>query len=152
MTTVLLALHALGAVIWVGGMWVLHTAVRPAVGQLEPPQRLAVMHGALARFFPVVVLAIATILVGGYGAIFTAHGGFAGLPLHIDLMQASGWIMIALFGHLWFAPWRRMKAAVARQDWKAAGAAIGQIRTIVTINLALGLLTVVIGATGRYWG
>ncbi|MGE0256558.1 MAG: CopD family protein [Alphaproteobacteria bacterium] len=151
MISILIALHVLGAVVWVGGMWVLHTAVRPAVGTLEPPQRLAVMHGALARFFPVVALAIAAILVSGYGAVFAVYGGFAGLPLHVNLMQATGWIMILLFGHLWFAPWRRMKDAVARQDWKAAGAAISQIRTIVTINLALGLVTVVLGASGRFW-
>jgi uncharacterized membrane protein len=29
---------------------------------------------------------------------------------------------------------------------------LGQIRTIVTINLVLGLIVVAIGSSGRYWG
>jgi uncharacterized membrane protein len=57
-----------------------------------------------------------------------------------------------LFFHLYFAPNRRLQAAVARADWPTAGRNLGQIRRIVEINLVLGLVTAVIGASGRYWG
>jgi uncharacterized membrane protein len=60
--------------------------------------------------------------------------------------------MVLLFLHLCFAPWRRLRAAVARQDWAEGGRQLGQIRTIVTINLMLGLIVVAIGSSGRYWG
>jgi uncharacterized membrane protein len=41
---------------------------------------------------------------------------------------------------------------VARRDWVEGGRQLGQIRTIVTINLVLGLIVVAIGGSGRYWG
>ena len=43
-------------------------------------------------------------------------GGFAHLGLYINLMQGLGIIMILLFFHLYFAPWRRFRAALAPQD------------------------------------
>ena len=63
-----------------------------------------------------------------------------------------GIVMMLLFFHLYFAPWRRFRAAVARQDWAEGGVQLGQIRTIVTINLMLGVIVVAIGSSGRYWG
>jgi uncharacterized membrane protein len=60
--------------------------------------------------------------------------------------------MMLLFFHLYFAPWRRFQAAVGRQDWAEGGRQLGQIRSIVTLNLILGLIVVAIGASGRYWG
>jgi uncharacterized membrane protein len=67
-------------------------------------------------------------------------------------MQGIGILMMLLFLHLYFAPWRRFRAAVARQDWAEGGQQLGQIRTIVTINLVLGVIVVAIGSSGRYWG
>jgi uncharacterized membrane protein len=58
--------------------------------------------------------------------------------------------MMALFAHVWFAPFKRLRAAVAIQDWPTGGRQMRQIRLIVAVNLVLGLLTVLIGACGRY--
>jgi uncharacterized membrane protein len=79
-------------------------------------------------------------------------GGFARIGLSIQLMQGLGIVMMLLFLHLYFAPWRRFRAAVARRDWAEGGHQLAQIRRIVGINLVLGLLTVAIGSSGRYWG
>jgi uncharacterized membrane protein len=73
------------------------------------------------------------------------------LPLYVNLMQGIGIIMMLLFLHLYFAPWRRFRTAVAREDWAQGGRQLGQIRRIVTINLILGLIVVAIGGSGRYW-
>ena len=52
MTTFALALHILGAVVWVGGMFVIYVCLRPALAALEsPPQRLALMRAMLQKFF-----------------------------------------------------------------------------------------------------
>ena len=54
-----LLLHALAAVVWVGGMFFAHMALRPvAASLLEPPQRLALWVGVFSRFFPWVFVAI----------------------------------------------------------------------------------------------
>jgi uncharacterized membrane protein len=145
------ALHALAAVVWVGGMFFAYFCLRPALGAEEPARRLAVMAGALRRFFPWVWAAVAVLLLSGFGQV-PRLGGFAGIGLHVQLMMGLGLVMMLLFGHLYFAPNRRLQAAVGRADWAEAGRQLGTVRRIVEINLALGLLTAAIGASGRYWG
>ena len=143
--------HILAALFWVGGMLFAHAMLRPAALALDPPLRLALWRRVFARFFPAVWVAVVTLLASGYGMVVYGFGGFANLPLYIDVMQGIGIVMILIFAHLFFAPWRRFRRAVDGQDYAAAGAQLTQIRRIVTLNLALGLIVVVVGATGRYW-
>ena len=151
-TSLSLILHALSAVVWVGGMFFAHQVLRPAAAALEPGPRLALWSRVLGRFFAWVVAAIVLLLVTGYAMVFGVYAGFGGIGLHIHLMQGIGILMMLLFFHLYFAPWRRFRAAVAREDWAEGGRQLGQIRTIVTINLVLGLVVVAIATSGRYWG
>jgi uncharacterized membrane protein len=104
------------------------------------------------RFFAWVFAAIVLLLASGYAMIFGVYAGFRGIGLHVHIMQALGIVMMLLFFHLYFAPWRRFRAALARGDQAAAASRLGQIRAIVTINLILGLVTVAVGSSGRYWG
>jgi uncharacterized membrane protein len=106
----------------------------------------------LGRFFGWVIAAIILLLLSGYALVFGVFGGFRAIGLYINLMQGLGILMMLLFLHLYFAPWRRFQKAVARQDWAEGGRQLGQIRTIVTINLVLGLVVAAIGGSGRYWG
>jgi uncharacterized membrane protein len=152
MTALALALHILGAVVWVGGMFAIYMSLRPALGTLEPPQRLKLMRVTFQTFFIWVWVAIVLLLASGYWMIFMTFGGFAGARLHIHLMQGIGWVMILLFVWLFHDPWLKLKRAVDAQDWPTAGANLNRIRQIIAINLPLGLLVVVIGASGRYWG
>jgi uncharacterized membrane protein len=66
-------------------------------------------------------------------------------------MQGIGIAMMLLFLHLYFAPWRRYQSSVERHAFPEAANELGQIRRIVAINLGLGLLTIVVGASGRFW-
>lgn len=147
-----LILHALSAVVWVGGMFFAHQVLRPAAAALEAGPRLALWSRVLGRFFAWVFAAVILLLLTGYTMVFDVFGGFAKIGLHIQLMQGIGILMVLLFLHLYFAPWRRFQAAVARQDWAEGGRQLGQIRTIVTVNLVLGIIVVAIGSSGRYWG
>jgi uncharacterized membrane protein len=150
--TVALILHTLSAVVWVGGMFFALIALRPATLMLQPPTRLALWSGVLGRFFAWVIAAIVLVLATGYAMVFGVFAGFSGIGRHVHIMQGLGIIMVLLFFHLYFAPWRRFRAALERQDLATAGRQLGQIRLIVTINLLLGLLVVAVGSSGRYWG
>jgi uncharacterized membrane protein len=150
--TVSLILHTLSAVVWVGGMFFAHQVLRPAAVMLEPGPRLTLWSRVLGRFFAWVFAAIVLLLSTGYAMVFGLYAGFGDVGLHIHLMQGIGILMVLLFLHLCFAPWRRFRTAVARQDWAEGGRQLGQIRTIVTINLVLGVIVVAIGSSGRYWG
>ena len=150
--TTALILHALSAVVWVGGMFFAHQALRPAAVILDPGPRLRLWSGVLEKFFAWVIAAIVLLLVSGYVMVFAVFGGFAESGLHIQLMMGIGILMMLLFSHLYFAPWRRFRGAVAREDWTEGARQLNQIRMIVTINLVLGLIVVAIGSSGRYWG
>jgi uncharacterized membrane protein len=147
----LLIVHILAAVIWVGGMFFAHQMLRPAAGQLDPGTRLMLWLRVFSRFFAWVLVAIVLLLASGFGLVSGVYGGFGRIGLYIQLMTGLGILMMLLFLHLYFAPWQRFRAAVARENWAEGGRQLGQIRTIVTINLVLGLVVVAIGGSGRYW-
>lgn len=151
MTIILLAIHILAAVFWVGGMAFAHQVLRPAALGLEPPERLALWNRVFQRFFPAVAGAIVALLLSGIGLVFSAFGGFAGLPLAVHVMIGTGILMMALFLHLVFAPWARFRRAVADGRWPDAAGQLNQIRALVGINLVLGAVTVIAGSTARYW-
>src|SRR5438128_9978939 len=96
MTALALALHILGAVVWVGGMFAIYVCLRLALGTLEPPQRLRLMRITFQKFFPWVWLAILLLLASGYWMLFTTFGGFAGACLYIYLIQLSCCLILAL--------------------------------------------------------
>jgi uncharacterized membrane protein len=147
----LVALHALAAVAWVGGMFFAYMVLRPSAGPLEPRLRLALWQRVFSRFFPWVWASIAVLLASGYAMLFLHFGGFKGAGLHIHVMQATGIVMMLLFLHLFFAPWRRFSRAVEAGQFDSAARSLNQIRCIVAINLVLGLITIAAGVSGRFW-
>lgn len=146
-----LFLHILAAVIWVGGMFFAHVVLRPiAAGQLEPPVRLTLWVGVFKRFFPLVFAAIATLLVTGYWMILSFYGGFDAVGLHVHIMIWTGYVMMLIFFHVFFAPFKRLKRAVAAEDWASGGKSLAQIRSLVGVNLLIGLAIIAIASGGRY--
>jgi uncharacterized membrane protein len=147
----LLAIHLLAAVFWVGGMAFAYTVLRPAAGPLDPAVRLPLWRRVLARFLPWVGVSIVALLVSGFAMLFLVFGSDAGAPAYVHIMAAIGIVMMLMYGHLFFAPWRRFRAAVNRGALPEAAKSLNQIRIIVGINLLLGVLTLMVGGTGRYW-
>jgi uncharacterized membrane protein len=149
--SIALFLHILAAVIWVGGMFFAHVVLRPvAAGQLEPPVRLTLWVGVFKRFFPLVFAAIATLLVTGYWMVLSFFGGFDAVGLHVHIMIWTGYVMMLIFFHVFFAPFKRLKRAVAAEDWATGGKSLAQIRSLVGINLLIGLAIIAIASGGRY--
>ena len=146
-----IALHLLAAVVWVGGMIFAHNSLRPAaVRVLEPPLRLELWVQVFRRFFVLVWISVAVILATGYWMLFSYFGGFAGAGIHIHIMHGGGIIMVLIYLHVFFAPYRRLRQAVIIQDYPLAGAQLNQIRRLVGINSLIGMLVIAIGSAGRY--
>lgn len=149
MTGVLLMLHVLGVVVWVGGMFFAYVCLRPAlVEMLEPPERLRLWRGVFARFFVWVWWAIA--LIAASGLIMIARHGFANSPLNWQLMMTSGLVMIGIFAFVATILYPALSRAVDAEDWKAGGVALGRIRQMVGTNLILGLLTIAVATVGNF--
>ncbi len=143
--------HVISVVIWVGGMFFAYMALRPAaVEVLEPPMRLPLWAATFRRFFPWVWGAVALILISGL-IMIGQMGGMGQVPVYVHIMLAVGLAMMAIFAHVFFAPYKRLRRAVAAQDWPSGGKALGQIRMLVGTNLSLGLLNVAIAILGALW-
>jgi len=133
--------HLAAAVIWLGGMALVLLALRPAaIRSLEPAQRLPLMAAVLARFFTMVWISIAVLLGSGLWMMLSADLRLAPRGWHV--MSGLGTLMCLIFAHLWLAPYRRLKTAIAAGDLPAAGVALGQIHPLVVTNFALGWLAV----------
>ena len=143
-------LHLLALIVWLGGMFYTLACLRPALGVLDAPQRPKLMLAVLGRFFGIVDAAIGLVLLTGLGMLWFAWRAAQGaaapfsMPPSWHLMIVGGLVMMAIFGHIRATQLKRLRAALQGQDAAAAGAALGRIRTLVTLNLALGVLLVVV--------
>ncbi|PCH61200.1 MAG: hypothetical protein COC05_01945 [Gammaproteobacteria bacterium] len=148
---VAISLHLLAAVVWVGGMFFAYVVLRPvAANLLEPPLRLTLWTQVFKRFFPWVWMAIIILLGTGFWMAFAVFGGMAKIGLHVHLMIALGVVMILLFMHAYFGPFRRLQEALVINDMPAGATKLNQIRKLIAINLILGLLVTIIATGGRY--
>lgn len=142
-------LHVLSAVVWVGGMFFAYMALRPtAAQQLEPPQRLTLWVGVFSKFFPWVWACVILLPLTGFGLMFSLWKTFAATPMYVHVMYTVGIVMILIFLHVFFAPYKRLKQAVAIQDWPEGGKQLNQIRALIRINLALGIIVVAVASAG----
>ena len=144
--TVLIVLHILSAVIWVGGMVFAYMVLRPSVDEMEPAHKLSLLAAIFRRFFRWVWHAVVILPATGYALLFTVYGNLN----HFHLMQSLGWVMIALFIFMFFGPYPPFRQAVVQADWPEAARHLPRIRRIIAINLVLGVITVAVGAAGRF--
>lgn len=116
-------------------------ALRPAAADvLTPPQRLPLMAQALQRFFALVWVSVIILLLTGLAMLLAV--GMKNAPAGWHAMLGIGLVMFALFGHLYFGPFRRLKHAVSAADWPEGGQRAGQIATLAMVNLVLGILAI----------
>jgi uncharacterized membrane protein len=161
---VMLFLHVLAVIVWVGGMFLMHFAVRPvAVAQLQPPQRLPLLTQILGRFFNWVTIAVLLVLFTGVAMIVglgaasgaSAQGRSAfgeGMRLahgSVHLMFAVGLLMSVIFAFIRLVPFVRLRKAIAANELPAAAKNLDFIRKLVATNLVLGVLTTAAATLGR---
>jgi uncharacterized membrane protein len=142
MTTIALLkfAHLAAAIVWLGGMAFTLFALRPAVGMLSPAQRLSLLAATLSRFFAIVWVAIGVLLASGLSMMVAT--GMKNAPLGWHLMMGIGLVMFALYGHLFFATYRRLQRAVAQSDWPVAADQMKAISRMAMINFVLGWVAI----------
>lgn len=149
-------LHLLSIIVWVGGMAYTLFFLRPAVMVLESPLRVRLMHDVLRRFFAAVLVSIAIVLVSGIGMMLIFLRSQADTPAGVDVSMPWNWmvmatlgvLMAAIFGHIRYVLFKRLRLAVLDQKWVTGGAALASIRSWVRINLVIGLVIVIVVGMG----
>jgi uncharacterized membrane protein len=149
------AIHLLGVIVWVGGMFFMLACLRPAAAEvLEPPARVRLMHAAMRRFFDAATIAALFVLLSGATLLALAQreAGRTGLAFNMPLdwytMIVLFFVMLTVFAHVRLVLFRRLGSAVAAQSWPVAAAAIAAIRWEVLLNLVIGVFIVVIVRLG----
>ena len=143
-------LHLIAGIVWMGGMTFMLFALRPAVVQMLDAQPRAILMGAIwKRFYAWVLVAIVVLFATGthlYTATFRAARlatGEGAVPIGWNIMLVLGITMMLIFGHIYFAGFKKYKRAVAAGQWPLAAKAAGLIHTMTLINFALGWLAIV---------
>ncbi len=142
-------IHLIAAIVWMGGMTFMLFALRPAALLiLEPQPRARLMGAVWQRFFPLVLVAIAALFITGsnlYTTMFRAAklaSGVGSVPLGWNVMLVLGVVMMLIFGHIYFAGFKKYKRAVAADEWPVAAKAAGLIHKMVIANFVLGWLAI----------
>ncbi len=147
-------IHLLSIIVWIGGMVFAHFFLRPAVAKLEAPERVRLMHDVLGRFFNAVliaaglVLATGTWMIGRMARQMVQAGVKFNMPIEWMVMALLGVVMVAIFGHIRFALYKRLTNAVTAAAWPAGGAALASIRLWVSINIVIGVVIVAVTLFG----
>ena len=138
-------LHVISAVIWVGGMIAIRFAAHYSFARLEPPQRLERTAHVLKNLFTIVVPFVVLLLV-------TALVMVIGMDLHhsdlkmLAFAKEGIWSVMAL--NLFVMIWRRNKAqkCIDTGDYFGAKALLGLIGLVmVPVNIVLGIVAIFMG-------
>ena len=138
-------LHLIAGIVWMGGMTFMLFALRPAALACMDAQPRAILMGQVwKRFYALVLVAIVALFATGthlYTATFRATRlatGDGGVPLGWNVMLVLGLLMMLIFGHLYFAGFKKYKRAVAAGQWPIAAKAASLMHTMTLINFTLG--------------
>lgn len=144
----ILWLHTLAAVAWVGGMVFNLLVLRPSMGVVDPAQRIKLAEKVLKRFIPLVWICIGVLLFTGIllalpkvPSLKVLFGSFYGSILLFKLALVLIMIFIVVIIRYAFLPRLESLIAISSPD---VGKVMGQIVSLVKINLGLGVLVLLL--------
>lgn len=138
-------LHVISAVVWVGGMIAMRFAAHYSFAELEPPLRLQRAAHALKNLFSIVVPFVVILLL-------TALIMAIGMDLHHSQLKAMAfakegiWSVMAL--NLAAMIWRRNRAQrfIDAGEFAQAKLLLGTIaQVMVPVNIVLGMIAIYLG-------
>lgn len=144
--TIIIFLHIISAVIWVGGMIAIRFAVHPSLKNIDDPQiKLGKTLQIVGKLFhivlPFIFISLATALIMLLGA------GFSGAIVHV---KESIWtIMTINFVYMYIKRYKAVKL-FNKGDLASAKQAVSILPTILLpINIILGLVAIFFGVVLR---
>ncbi len=142
--------HVLGAIVWIGGMIAIRVAVHPVMQSIEESTiRLGKSLEITGRLFALVAPFIVLILLTGL-SMAVAMGGLYGADRTLFIAKELIWSVMTLNYLFMVARWRRGRRLFASGDAAGARASVGIIPVrLLPVNILLGLLALWMGITLR---
>ncbi|RUM47078.1 MAG: hypothetical protein DSY47_07180 [Hydrogenothermus sp.] len=129
---VLLWIHIIAVLIWIGGMLYTLFILRPSLSVIGEKKGIF-MKSIMDKFFPLVWIAIATlILTEGYKAHY-----FISSPLFI-LKLVIYIVMVINFSYIYFGLYKKLPSAENKQEIMA------KITTLIKVNFTLGIVIILL--------
>jgi uncharacterized membrane protein len=148
--TVVFPLHILAIIVFLGGLFFASVVFQPLARGLDSETASSLWQQMLSRFFAWGWVSLLLILATGISMVFLKFGGYSGTPMIHRGNMAIGIPAIALFGYVFFGPWRQYRRTTLRRDWTAAQTALTRVQVVMRVILVLGLIASVVSAVGRY--
>lgn len=92
-------------------------------------------------------MAVVALLASGFALLLDR--GFRDAPPGWHAMLALGLVMSGVFAYVRLALYPRLRARCAAAQWPDAADALGRIRRLVTLNLALGVCVIAAAVSAR---
>ena len=149
-SSIIVFLHVISAVIWVGGMIAIRFAVHYSIQNIEDPKiKLGRTLENLRRFFNMVIPAIITLLIT---AIIMIVGlAFKGTELYnIVMVKEILWTLMTIIFIIIFIKRNKAQNAFNNGDLASAKNSLLPIATyFIPVNIVLGLIAIFLGITLR---
>lgn len=150
-----IGIHVLSSVIWVGGLFMLYVVVWPSINEIVVVQKkyLEASANVMQRFSPWLMIAIVTLVITGYLMLFLGvyQGNMKLVPLYIHIMQFLGLLMLLIAFYIRFLPWKKLLKALEAGNLEQTEKYLVSIKRLVLYSLMLGVVTILMAASGRYW-
>ncbi len=143
-------LHVISAVLWVGGMIAIRFAVHYSIQNIvEPKIKIERTLENLKRFFNMVIPAILILLVTAVILILTL--GFKGTPLYsIVIVKEAIWtVMTIVFIIIYLKRNKAEKAFIAGDFLGAKNSLVPIAKYYIPLNIILGIAAIYFGVTLR---
>jgi len=143
-------IHVLGAIVWIGGMIAIRIAVHPAMQSIEDPAiRLGKTLQITERLFNLVMIFVILIVVTGL-IMAIALGGHQGPDKAIFLTKEIIWTVMAVNYTYMYIKRIRAQRHFNNGDLAGAKALVADIpNLLLPINIALGMVAVWLGISLR---
>lgn len=148
--SIIVFLHVISAVIWVGGMIAIRFAVHYSMQNIEEPKiKLARTLENLKRFFSMVIPAILTLLITAIIMIITL--GFKETELYsVVITKEIIWFIMTFIFLIVYVKRNKAQKAFDSGDFANAKNNLLPIATyFIPVNIILGLIAIFLGITLR---
>lgn len=149
-STLIIFLHIISAVIWVGGMIVIRFAVHYSMQNIENPKiKLERTLENLKRFFSMVIPSI--ILLITTAIIMILALGFKGTELYkFVLLKEIIWSIMTIIFIVIYMKRNKVQKAFDNADFASAKNQLAPLaKYLIPINIVLGLIAIILGITLR---
>ena len=149
-SSIIVFLHVISAVLWVGGMIAIRLAVHYSMQEIDDPKiKLGRTLESLRRFFNMVIPAIIILLLTAI--IMIVALGFKGTPLYSFVIAKEAiWTIMTIIFIIIFIKRVRAQKAFNRGELPLAKAKLQPIANyLIPINIVLGLIAIYLGITLR---